>query len=70
MGLGEIPVTLILSGHGHNRAGAISHQDVIGNVQRYRFTGEWVEKKRAGVDPAFIQGAFSGGAIGFTGLPA
>ena len=34
--LGEVPVALVLPGHGHDRAGAVAHQHVVGDEHRDR----------------------------------
>ena len=68
MCLCEIPITLVLTGYGHNRAGSITHQHIIGDVQGYGFSGKRVKKKGPGIDTAFIEGAFGRNAIGFTCL--
>ena len=36
VGLGEVPVALVLAGHGHDRPGAVAHQHVVGEVDRHR----------------------------------
>ena len=33
-GAGKLPVTLIVGGHSHNRAGTVTHQHIVGNEQR------------------------------------
>ena len=34
--LGEVPVALVLAGHGHDRPGAVAHQHVVGDEHRDR----------------------------------
>ncbi len=36
---GEVPVALVLAGHGHDRAGAVGHQHVVGDEERDRHAG-------------------------------
>ena len=44
---GEVPVALVLTGHGHDRAGAVGAQHVVGQEDRHRPTGERVAGERA-----------------------
>jgi hypothetical protein len=37
---GEGVIALVMSGHAHNRAGAVIHEHIIGDPYRYRVTGE------------------------------
>jgi hypothetical protein len=39
---GEVPVALVFGGDGHDRPGAVPHEDVVGDVERDGFAGEGV----------------------------
>ena len=44
--LGEVPVPLVLAGNGHDGAGAVAHEDVVGEEQRELDPGEGVHRPR------------------------
>ncbi len=46
VGLGEVPVALVLTRDRHDRAGAVAHEHVVGQVQRDRLLGERVDARR------------------------
>ena len=46
----ELEIALVLARRRHDRAGAVTHQDVIGNPDRDVFIGEDVVRVRAGED--------------------
>ncbi len=54
---GEVPVTLVLAGHGHDRAGAVAHEHVVGDVQRDRCTRERVLQVGAGEHAPLVERA-------------
>ena len=45
---GEVPVALVLAGHGHDRPGAVGGQHVVGEVDGHRLAGERVGGVGAG----------------------
>ena len=50
--LGEFPVALVLAGDRHDGAGAVAHQDVVGEEQRNRDGVERVHDPRGEAEPA------------------
>jgi hypothetical protein len=56
VGLGEVPVALVLGRDGHDGAGAVAHEDVVGHVDRYLLAGERVDDVAAGEGAALGQG--------------
>ena len=68
MGLGEIPIALVFSRHGHDRASAITHKHVIGEVQRNRILRERVENVGTGEHAAFIERTLRGHALDIAGF--
>ena len=59
--LGEVPVALVLAGHGHDRAGAVTHQHVVGDEDRQLRAVDRVGRERAG--------EYAGLVAGRVGLP-
>ena len=55
--LGKVPVALVLARHGHDRPGAVTHQDVVGEVDRHRVAVERVQRVAPGEDPPLVQRA-------------
>ncbi len=55
---GKIPVSLILSGHGHDGSGAVSHQYIVSDIQRHWFASKWIEQVGTGDDTTFVQATF------------
>ena len=51
--LGELKVAFIVTRNGHNRAGAVAHEDVVGHPNRNRLTGGGVDGVTAGEDAGF-----------------
>ena len=41
--LGELPVALIVAGHAHDDAGAVAHQDIVGNENGDLLAGDGVD---------------------------
>ena len=64
--LGELPVALVLAGHRHDRAGAVRHEDVVGDEERDRGAVERVHD--LGAEPHAALGAILGRALDL-GLP-
>ena len=48
--LGELEVALVVTGHGHDRAGAVAHQHVVGDPDRDRLAVDRVDGVSAGED--------------------
>ena len=65
---GKLPVTVIVPGHCHHGAGAITHQDEIRDPQRHLFAADRVNCRNA-QRHAFLFHRFEGGFRGL-GLPA
>ena len=65
----KVPVALVLSGHGHDGPGAVSHQNVVRQVQRHRLFGERIEQVGAGKHASFVEAAFNRQAVFLGGLP-
>ena len=63
VGHGEVPVALVLAGHGHDRPGAVAHQHVVGEVHRHRLVVERVEGVRAGEHAALLERALAREAV-------
>ncbi len=63
VGPGEIPVALVLAGHGHDGAGAVGHQDVVGQVDGHRVAGERIDGVGAGEDASLVEAAFGRQAV-------
>ena len=61
--LGEGPVTLVLGRHGHDGAGAVPHEDIVGHVDRDRGPGEGVDHAAAGEGAPLVERA----ELGFDG---
>ena len=59
VGHGEVPVALVLAGHGHDRPGAVGRQHVVGDVDRHRLAGERVDGAGAGDDAALVERALA-----------
>ena len=57
---GEIPVALVLAGHGHDRAGAVGAQHVVGEVDRDGLAGERVPGVGPGEAPTCGRVALGG----------
>ena len=56
VGLGEVPVTLVLRRHRHDRAGAITHEDVVGDEDRDPRPVGRVDGIAAGEDTGLLLG--------------
>ncbi len=54
--LGELPVALVVRGHGHHRAGAVIHQHEVGDINRNVFARQWVDRPEAGGHAALFLG--------------
>ena len=54
--LGEVPVPLVLSGHGHDRARAVAHQDIVGDPYLDPLTGGGVRGIDAGEHAGLVLG--------------
>ena len=54
VGNGEVPVALVLAGHGHDRPGAVGGEHIVGQEQRDRLAGEWVDHPGAGVHSPLV----------------
>ena len=63
MRLGEVPVALVLSGHRHDRPGAVGHEDVVGQEDGDGHAGEGVHDPAAGGDTALVQGCARGHSV-------
>ena len=57
--VGEVPVALILAGHGHDRAGAVRRQHVVGQVDRHQFVVERIDPVRAREHTALLEAALA-----------
>ncbi len=57
VGGGEVPVALVLAGHGHDRARAVGAQHVVGEEHRHGLLRERVAGIGAGEAPALVDGA-------------
>src|SRR5881296_131465 len=49
--LGEFPVALVLAGDRHDGAGTVAHDDVVGQEQRDRDLGEWIQDAGRQAEP-------------------
>ena len=58
--LGELGVALVVGGDSHDRAGAIVHQDVVGDPDRQLLAIDRVDDMQAGEDAGLLRG---GGAL-------
>ena len=52
---GEGPVALVLGRHGHDRPGPVSHEDVVGDVDRDGLAVEGVDHVAAGERAALVE---------------
>src|SRR6185295_19521295 len=59
--LRELEVALVVSGNGHDRAGPIGRQDVVGDEDRDALTREHVSRERTDVDAGLL--ALRSGAL-------
>ena len=57
MNHGKIPVALVLAGNSHDGARAITHQDIVGEIQRDRFFRKRIEQVSAREHATFFQRA-------------
>ena len=64
--LREFQVALVVSRHGHDGAGSVADQHIVGNPDRDLFSGYGIDGIPAGKDAALF--AASGDAILFAGL--
>ncbi len=55
---GEVPVALVLGGHGHDGAGAVAHEHVVGQVEGHGLIGERVAQVGAGEHAALVERPF------------
>ena len=55
--LREFVVALVMRGYGHNRAGAVIHEDVICNPDGYLFAVIRINRAASGIDTVFVDGA-------------
>ena len=62
----EIPVPLILARHRHDGARAVTHQNVVRNIQRDRLSGKSIKQIGAGKNTPFFQCATKRQPLGFT----
>src|SRR5699024_8436360 len=51
---GEVPVALVLTGHGHHRAGAVVGQDIVGDKDRDLFSADRVHRVRTEEHASFL----------------
>ena len=51
---GEFKISWIVSGHGHNGAGAITHQDIVRYPDRDTFIVNWIDCVSAGKGPGLF----------------
>ena len=65
VGGGEGPVAVIVSGHGHDGAGAVAHEDVVGHEDRHPLPIDRVDAEQAREHAGL--GAILGGALGLGG---
>ena len=65
--LGEVEVALVVRGHGHDRAGAVLHQHVVGDEDRDLLAVDGVGDGAAEGDPGLL--ALLGGAVLGGGAP-
>ena len=66
--LSEIPIALVFGRYGHDGACAVSHKDVVREIERYRFLCEWITHIRAGEDSALVERTFRRHALDVAGL--
>ena len=59
----ELEVALVVRGHGHDGAGAVLGEHEVGDPDRHLLAGERVQRRAAGVEAFFLDGA------GAAGLP-
>ncbi len=52
--LGELPVARVLPGHGHDGAGAVAHQHVVGDEDRDALSRQGIRRPRAGEDTGLV----------------
>ena len=55
--LGELVVPLVVRGDGHDGAGAVVHEDVVGDPDGHRFVVERIDGEASGVDAMLVDGA-------------
>jgi len=62
---GEVPVALVLAWDGHDGAGAVAHEDIVGGPDLDGFSGGWIFGVDAEVDAGFffVFLAFDVGAV-------
>ena len=65
---GEFPIALIMPGHRHHRAGAVTHQHEVGDPHRQFFAADRMDRMQAGLD-AFLFLRLDVG-LGGTAVPA
>ena len=51
---GELEVAVVVAGHGHDGAGAVLHQDVVGDPDRNGLAGSGVDGVAAGEDTGLL----------------
>ena len=54
----ELPVAVVVRGHGHDRAGSVVHEDVVGNEQGHSHTVDGIVRPQAGEDTGFLSRVF------------
>ena len=54
--LGELEVALVVAGHGHDRAGAVAHQHVVGDPDRDRLAVDGIDRVGAGEHAGLVLG--------------
>ena len=66
--VGELPVTLIVRGNSHYRAGAVAHHDIIGDVDGYLLARERIDGGEPGkADACLVLGELSALELGLFG---
>ena len=63
MGNGEVPVALILAGHGHDGPRPVGHEHVVGQEDWNGLAGERVHDPAAGSHAALVQRTLGGESV-------
>jgi hypothetical protein len=48
--LGELEVALVVARHAHHRAGAVFAEHEVGDPDRHRLSGEWIDRLLTGIE--------------------